>query len=310
MEPIISVKIPTYNCANYLIQTIASVLNQKDFDLDLLDIEVIDDYSTLDDPESVVKQYGKNRVKFYQNSKNIGAVNTFNTCIERSNCKFIHILHGDDFILEGYYNEIVKLIKQNENCALYATRSFYANEYGVYTGISAIIDNLKFGSNNIDSFLYNNPLQFCSIVLRRDYFSKFPKFDTNLIHTADLDMWANVVYNSNGIVSDEVLAVYRIFEGNDTSKLKKSAENLYDLVRLSNKFQTKFKDVFSVKKFNYCLLNITFIQANLFYHHSDINSFTNNFKFFFKYSSFLSYNLDKLKLIVKYMSLVLKNNNK
>jgi glycosyltransferase involved in cell wall biosynthesis len=310
MEPLISVKIPTYNCATYLIQTIESVLNQKDFDLDLLDIEVIDDYSTLDDPESVVKQYGKNRVKFYQNSKNIGAISTFNTCIERSNCRFVHILHGDDFILEGFYNEIIKLIKQNENCALYATRSFYANESGVFTGISAIIDNLKFGSNNIDSFLYDNPLQFCSIILRMDYFKKFPKFDTNLIHTADLDMWANVVYNSGGIVSDAVLAVYRIFEGNDTSKLKKNAENLYDLIRLRNKFQTNYKDFFSAKKFNLTILNKSYIQACFFYHNFDIKSFVNNSKFFLKYSTFLSYKKRKLKLFIKYILLVFKNNNK
>ena len=43
MNPLISVKIPTFNCAEYLIQTIISVLNQKDFDLDLLEIEVVDD---------------------------------------------------------------------------------------------------------------------------------------------------------------------------------------------------------------------------------------------------------------------------
>lgn len=46
--------IPTYNCARYLRETLASVLAQ-DPGRDNMHIEVIDDRSTKDDPEAVCR---------------------------------------------------------------------------------------------------------------------------------------------------------------------------------------------------------------------------------------------------------------
>ena len=52
-----SVMIPTFNCARLLRQALESVLSQ-DPGPDFMQIEVIDDCSTTDDPEAVVKEVG------------------------------------------------------------------------------------------------------------------------------------------------------------------------------------------------------------------------------------------------------------
>ena len=104
-----SVMIPTYNCANLLEQTLLSIL-QQDPGEELMQIEVIDDCSTIDNPEEVVNRLGKGRIKFFRQPKNVGAIRNFNTCINRSNGEFVHILHGDDWIENGFYNEINNLI--------------------------------------------------------------------------------------------------------------------------------------------------------------------------------------------------------
>ena len=70
-RPLWSVMIPTYNCANYLRETLASVLEQ-DPGPDVMQIEVIDDHSTKDDPKAVVEELGQGRVRFYQQSQNVG----------------------------------------------------------------------------------------------------------------------------------------------------------------------------------------------------------------------------------------------
>src|SRR4029453_19547391 len=53
-RPSWSVMIPTFHCALFLRETLESVLSQ-DPGPDVMQIEVIDDCSTQDDPESVVR---------------------------------------------------------------------------------------------------------------------------------------------------------------------------------------------------------------------------------------------------------------
>ncbi|HZY25562.1 MAG TPA: glycosyltransferase, partial [Bacteroidales bacterium] len=75
--------IPTYNCAHYLRETIASVLAQ-DPGPEIMQIEVVDDHSTRDDPEVVVKELAGDRVGFYRQSQNVGYIKNFETCLQRS----------------------------------------------------------------------------------------------------------------------------------------------------------------------------------------------------------------------------------
>ena len=100
-----SVMIPTFNCANYLRQTLESLLSQAPGP-DEMQIEVIDDCSTKDDPEAVVRDVGKGRVDYHRKPQNEGAIANFNTCIERSRGDLVHILHGDDWILPEFYKTI------------------------------------------------------------------------------------------------------------------------------------------------------------------------------------------------------------
>ena len=67
-RPLWSVMIPTFHCARFLRQTLESVLSQ-DPGPDVMQIEVIDDCSTQDDPESVVRAIAGERVHFFQQPK-------------------------------------------------------------------------------------------------------------------------------------------------------------------------------------------------------------------------------------------------
>src|SRR5580704_11221966 len=109
-RPLWSVMIPAYNCSQYLTDNILSVLAQ-DPGPDHMQIEVVDDCSTDTDVEFLVQEIGKGRVSYFRQQENVGSLRNFETCINRATGRYIHLLHGDDQVLIGFYAEIENLYK-------------------------------------------------------------------------------------------------------------------------------------------------------------------------------------------------------
>jgi hypothetical protein len=104
-----SVTIPTYNCADLLERTLASVLAQ-DPGADAMEIVVVDDCSTRDDPAAIAAAVGHGRVAFRRNPQNLGPTATFNACVGRARGRWVHLLHGDDMVLPGFYAECDRIV--------------------------------------------------------------------------------------------------------------------------------------------------------------------------------------------------------
>lgn len=283
-----SVMIPAYNGAEYLKKTLDSVLAQ-DEGIGFMQIEVIDDASEKDDLERLVNEVGKGRVQYYRKQKNEGATKNFNTCIERSKGRLVHILHGDDWLLPGFYRCINKMVEDNENCSLYATRAFYANQEGILEGMTPrLIEFEKKVSNNIKSFYPAGPhLQFAGVVIKRSFYEKYGGFDPELVHVADADMWARAISLGGGRVSAEVLAVYRMFDGNDSGRLAKSAENLYDRERLFKKMAIRDSE-YNLEKAKDLNVNLAKKQELKFQNRGDEVSARNNRRFWMENSPWSS----------------------
>lgn len=227
-----SVMIPTYNCAKWLPRALGSVLEQ-DRGADLMQIEVVDDCSS-DDVQSVVEMVGRGRVTFWRQAANIGAIRNFNSCVERSKGDLVHILHGDDFVLPGFYSEIENMTRAHPETALLGSRSFFVDEDDVIVGLTQRLRTLEQPSNCCAEMFYQNNLQFAGVVVRKSFYEAHGGFLESLVHTADWEMWTRAILLAKGVVSPRVLAAYRVFEGNDTSKLARTASNVEDLLRLSD----------------------------------------------------------------------------
>ena len=136
---------------------------------ELMQIEVVDDCSDRDDPESVVKSVGRGRVAFYRKPKNGGAIANFNSCIERSRGRYVHILHGDDTVMPGYYDCISKLIARYPNVGIIRDPLFLHR-----CSIGADVDIPAHGGfgNSIkgrgDNFITKIPIQFAGVTVPRE----------------------------------------------------------------------------------------------------------------------------------------------
>ena len=149
-----------------------------------MQVQVVDDCSTDDDPERVVEEFGRSRVEFHRKVKNEGATRTFNTCIQQSVGHLVHILHGDDGVVDGYYEYISKLAKRYPDLGLYAARSFLVNEQSIIIGVTGRICELEQPGNTVTPFFYTTPIQFAGVTVRRCSYETLGGFRTDLVHMA------------------------------------------------------------------------------------------------------------------------------
>jgi cellulose synthase/poly-beta-1,6-N-acetylglucosamine synthase-like glycosyltransferase len=137
MRPLWSVMIPTYHCAHYLRETLAGILAQ-DPGPERMQIEVIDDHSTQDDPASVANELGQGRITFYQQPQNVGYINNFETCLHRSRGHLIHLLHGDDCVRYNFYQKMQQIFERHPDIGAAFCRHIIIDDEGHWQRISRL----------------------------------------------------------------------------------------------------------------------------------------------------------------------------
>ena len=225
-RPLWSVMIPTYNCANYLRETLASVLAQ-DPGKELMHIEVIDDHSTMDHPGAVVAELGQDRVGFYQHPKNVGVPENFDACLKRSRGHLVHILHGDDLVLGGFYNKMQQAFEMEHELGAAFCRQIFIDEEGRQIDISDLEQN-ESGvlSNWLERLASEQRIMTPSIVVRREAYEKLGGFDHRLRCSEDWEMWVRIATNYPIWYEVEALAAYRMHSNSNTGRHIRSGEDM------------------------------------------------------------------------------------
>ncbi len=265
-----SVMIPTFNCANYLRQTLESVLKQ-DPGPEWMQIEVVDDCSTKDDPMKVVSEVGKGRVQFFRKPQNEGAIRNFNTCIERSRGELLHILHGDDWVLPGFYSRVEEAFRLNGTVAAVFARCFQVDGEGALETLSARVAHLETPGTDPGELTYCNKILTPGVVVLRSFYEAHGGFRPSLIHTADWEMWIRAIRRAGALFLNESLAAYREFSQNDTGRLARTAENLRDYLRAGRIFAASYPG-FDETRFKKFVAGIAARQRDLFQQRGDADA--------------------------------------
>jgi glycosyltransferase involved in cell wall biosynthesis len=223
-----SVLIPVHNCAEYLAQALPKVVAQLG-DRDDAEIIVVDDNST-DDPASVVERLGRGRVQYRPNPEHLGAIGTFNRCLRLATGELVHLLHGDDAVLPGFYAAMEQAFADPapvaavcrvrdidaQNTPTYITRS-YRKGTGVW-------------KDALDAFAVSNRVRTPGIVVRRAAYEQVGGYRTDLPHAADWEMWTRLAAHGPIMFVDQVLACYRRHDSSDTSTRVQTGTNVRERV--------------------------------------------------------------------------------
>ena len=210
-RPLWAVMIPTYHCAEYLRQTLRSVLAQ-DPGPDVMQIEVVDDHSTDDDPEAVVAEVGGGRVGFFRQPRNGGHVQTFNTCLRRARGVLVHVLHGDDYVLPGFYAQLEAAFAEDPGLGAAFTRHLYVEDGGDQMTPS-LLERPEPGlvGEWLQKIAAGQRVAPPAVVVRRSVYEHLSGFDDRLTCAGeDWEMWVRIAAHYPVWFDPMLLAAYRV----------------------------------------------------------------------------------------------------
>lgn len=230
-RPFWSVMIPTYNGTKYLEKTLRSVLEQAP-GADEMQIEVVDDCSTKDDPEPLVRKIGKGRISFFRQPRNLGLLANWDDCIRRARGHWIHILHQDDLILPGFYDRLRQGIEENPNVGAAFCRYIYIDDEGDWQSLSEIERRTPgILSNWIEKIATIQRVQFPSIAVKRSTYEKLGGFCPQARSAADWEMWKRIAAHYQIWYEPQLLACFRLHSSSTSSGLIRRGENITDTCR-------------------------------------------------------------------------------
>ncbi|MBF02756.1 MAG: glycosyl transferase [Flavobacterium sp.] len=110
MEALVSIITPTFNSANYIAETIASVQNQTYSNWEMI---IVDDGSS-DETEYIVALIIENdkRIQFYKLDQNSGPAVARNTAIEKAKGLFMTFIDADDIWFPTFIENSITTIKE------------------------------------------------------------------------------------------------------------------------------------------------------------------------------------------------------
>ncbi len=199
--PLISVIMPVYNGANYLRQSIDSILFQTFFNFEFL---IINDGSS-DDTEDIILSYSDNRIRYFKNESNIKIVETLNKGISLSQGKYIARMDADDF---SFANRLEIQLEYMENNPEVFVCGSWVKTFGAFERVW----KYPVASDDIfASLLFHSPIAHPSVLVRREVYEKF-LYDGNYVYAEDYKLWHLIAKEYKIVNIPNCLLKYRITE--------------------------------------------------------------------------------------------------
>lgn len=128
MHPLVSILIPVFNREKYIAECIESAKNQSISDIEII---IVDNASTDKTPE-ICQKYAEedSRIRYFQNSSNIGPVRNWLACTSKARGVYSKILWSDD-VIEPLFLERLLPFMEDPSVGF------------VYSGVSIFSENKK-----------------------------------------------------------------------------------------------------------------------------------------------------------------------
>lgn len=200
--PKVSIITPAYNQADYLVETIESVLGQTYQNIEYI---VINDGST-DDTARVVNRYDGRIHYIYQS--NIGQAATINKGWSIAKGQYIGYLSADDRLKPMAVESLVNILLEKPSIDVVYPDFDLIDANGSFISTCA---TEEYNYENLigDLLCYPGP----GALLRRKVFERYGGWDVSLKQVPDFDYWLKIARKDNFARLPKVMADYRVHQG-------------------------------------------------------------------------------------------------
>ena len=207
-QPLVSIIVPCYKQAEYLPETLDSVLAQTYPNWECV---IVNDGSP-DNTDEIGRLYVEKDARFvYVCQENAGPSVARNSGIKNSHGEFILPLDADDLISPVYIEKAVGHFSEFPNTKLvYCKAERYGKENAIW----------DLPSYDYERFIWDNCI-FCSAIYRRIDYDKTSGYNANMVYgNEDWDFWLSLLKKGDTVFRiDEVLFYYRIKDVSRTTNL-------------------------------------------------------------------------------------------
>lgn len=240
--PKISVVMPVYNTEKYVWEAIESILNQSFEDFEFI---IIDDWS-IDKSWEIIQKYAKkdNRIKAYQNEKNLWVVKTREKLHNKAKWKYIAIIDADDVALENRLELQFDFMQKYSDVAVLWWHTKLIDTNGKEFGIRKYETTKTWIKKNI---FKKSPIAQPAVIIRKNVFEEVWGYNNNFERCQDYELRTRIFDKWYKILNlDKYLIKYRVFADQGKSKhLKLSMKNT---IKIQSRyiFQKKYFSVTNI----------------------------------------------------------------
>ena len=221
-QPLVSVVTPTFNQANFLRETIESVLSQ---DHPAIEYQIIDDGSTDATPE-ILQEYSDRA--WIERHENRGQTPTINKGWERAKGGILTWLNSDDTFLPGAVSRAVAYLEEHPDVGIVFGDTLFTEPDGTP------IERSKGQEFDYVNFVKrcHNPIAQPSAFIRRSVIDDIGMLDPHYYYFMDWDFWLRAGVNHKITYFPELLSTYRLHADSKTvAQANKAAPELEYLYR-------------------------------------------------------------------------------
>jgi glycosyltransferase involved in cell wall biosynthesis len=218
--PLVTVITPSYNRADYLEQTILSVLEQ---DYPNIQYIVLDDGST-DNTVDILKKYDS-QIE-WKHQENVGEQRTVNLGFKMAKGDFVCFVNSDDPLYPGAIFKFVEALQNNPDAiAAYP-------DWNEIDSLSRITRTIHLPTYDIKEMLLSLNVSIGpGILVKKESIKQLEIRDTTLKYAGDLDFYFQLALNGRLVHIPEPLATHRI-HANAASTTGKGKEMANQLVKV------------------------------------------------------------------------------